>query len=393
MTQNKLSADSKLLIIFSALRAITELFLGTFLISFLMQTSVNEIISVSTYRLFEYAATCAGFFLFANWCKRHNKVAVFALNAIPKIALLIAIILLGVDAPRYVIQLGVLYGIGAAMYYLPINTMVGEKVPSNLMHRFIGIKNTTVYITKIAIPVVLGFFIDTGSYISMAYVLLGLTILELGLAMTLTPSRHKNTTPVDFVGFAKCMLRFPVIKKMFAMEILRGFGNGLLMSVITMYTVYIFQTNFNLGFLTTVFAAFSVITSLGGGYICTKTNTPKIAMICIAIIIAVMTVFISHVTPITFLVYNFMYATVALLLDQICQTNMFKLSKSKCVTNNYKIEYFVFRDFALFIGRWMGFTGLMYIGVYGGYEWLRWYIIPSTIAIVIAGVLSIKLTK
>ena len=94
MSSQKLSRDLRLLLIFSALRNVTDLFLGTFLISFLMQNSLNEILSVSTYKLFEYAATCAGFFIFAHWCKRYNKVAVFALNQVPKIALLAAIILL-----------------------------------------------------------------------------------------------------------------------------------------------------------------------------------------------------------------------------------------------------------------------------------------------------------
>lgn len=78
MTTPKLSRDLRLLIIFSALRNITDLFLGTFLVSFIMRLSASEIIAVSTYRLFEYTATCAGFFIFAHWCKRYNKVSVFA---------------------------------------------------------------------------------------------------------------------------------------------------------------------------------------------------------------------------------------------------------------------------------------------------------------------------
>lgn len=95
MAGQKLSRDFKLLITFSALRNISDLFLGTFLVSFIMHLSASQIVSVSMYKLFEYAATCAGFFLFAQWCKRYNKVAVFALNLIPKIMLLVAIIMLG----------------------------------------------------------------------------------------------------------------------------------------------------------------------------------------------------------------------------------------------------------------------------------------------------------
>ena len=124
MSSPRLSRDLRLLLTFSALRNITDLFLGTFLLSFLMQNSINEILSVSTYKLFEYVATCGGFFLFAHWCKRYNKVMVFALNQIPKILLLGAIIVLDTSAAEYVIPLGMLYGIGAAMYHLPMNSMI-----------------------------------------------------------------------------------------------------------------------------------------------------------------------------------------------------------------------------------------------------------------------------
>jgi hypothetical protein len=45
------------------------------------------------------------------------------------------------------------------------------------------------------------------------------------------------------------------------MEVLRGLGIGLLITIIPMYTVHIFHTNLNLGIFTTIFGACSIITS------------------------------------------------------------------------------------------------------------------------------------
>jgi hypothetical protein len=139
--------------------------------------------------------------------------------------------LLGDRVVDYLIPLGLLYGVGAAMYHLPMNTMVGEKGSPAVMNRFIGLKSTVIYLTKIITPVVLGAFIDMGSYTNIAYVLFALSFLELGLTFMLTPSRHRSRRPVDFIGFFRCMMRFPVIREMFAMEILRGFGVGFLNTV------------------------------------------------------------------------------------------------------------------------------------------------------------------
>lgn len=393
MAIRQFSRDLRLLIVFSALRNVSDLFLGTFLVSFIMQLATNEIVSVSAYKLFEYVATCAGFFLFANWCKKYNKAYVFALNLIPKIALLLAIIMLGDSVVNYVIPLGLLYGTGAAMYHLPMNTMIGDKVDSEQMNRFIGMKNAVIYMVKIITPVVLGFFIDTGSYTEVAYVLLGLSVVELMLTFGLSPSRHKSRKPIDFVGFFRCMMRFPIIRQMFGMEILRGFGIGLLGTVITMYTVYMFQTDLNLGIFTTIFAFFSMITSWAFGRWAKKRYYPYILSVAMLMVLVAMSLFVYKTTPLTFLGYNLVYATAIILLDQISAISMLHLSHSKCVTVNHKVEYFVFRDFALFIGRWIGFTGLMYIGVFGGYAWLRYYLIIITAAILLAAGVALQLTK
>ncbi|MBE6456653.1 MAG: MFS transporter [Alphaproteobacteria bacterium] len=390
-TQN-LSRDLRLLIVFSALRNITDLFLGTFLVSFIMHLSASEIIAVSTYKLFEYAATCAGFFLLAHWCKRYNKVSVFALNLIPKIALLASIMFLGDRVVDFLIPLGMLYGFGAAMYHLPMNTMVGEKGTPAVMNQFIGTKNTVIYITKVVAPIVLGFFIDMGTYTNVAYVLFFLSLVELGLTFFLTPSRHRSHRPVDFVGFFRCMMRFPVIREMFAMEVLRGFGVGLLGTVITMYTVYMFQTDLNLGIFTTIFAVFSIITSWAFGRWGRRRYYPYILSVAMLLTLVAISIFVYRTTPITFLFYNLVYATAMILMDQICSVGMFNLSRSRCVTANHRVEYFVFRDFALFLGRWIGYVGLMYIGVFGGYAWLRWYLVVITLAILLSSLAAWQLT-
>lgn len=388
----KFSRDLKLLLAFSALRNVTDLFLGTFLVSFIMQLSVNEIVSVSAYRLFEYVATCAGFFLFAKWCKRYDKVAVFALNQIPKIALLGAIIFLGNRVVDYVIPLGVLYGIGASMYHLPMNLMVGEKVDSKIMGYFVGTRTAINYTVRTIAPVLLGVFIDVGSFIEVSYVILALAMLEFILSFFLTASRHRTRKPLDFGGFFRCMFRFAVIRKMFLMEVLRGFGLGLLTSVITMYTVYMFKTDLNLGIFTTVFAVMSIIASYSLGRLSDKHFYRYVMIGCLITILICMAVFVWNTNPVTFLIYNTMYATAISLLDQFCAVQMLNVSKSKCVTANHKIEYFVFRDFALFLGRWAGFVGLMYIGVFAGYDALRYYLIPITLAVVLAGVFALQMS-
>lgn len=350
-TPNKLTRDIKLLLVFSAMRNITDLFLGTFLISFIMHISSSEIVSVGMYRMFEYIALFLATVSIANLCKRYSKTVVFALNQIPKIALLTVLALLGDQATEYIIPLGILYGIGEAMYHLPMSTMVSEKTNDQTLKLYMGAKTSINYTVRLIVPVILGFFIDTGSFAQVANVLLVLSVIELILCAFLTPSRHRSKKPADLVGFTRCMFRFPVIRRLFVMEISRGFSVGMLATVITMYTVFMFKSDLNLGILTTVFALFSIVSSWALGKYVQIKDYARVLLICLIATFIAIALFIYQVTPVTFLIYNFVYSTAYILSDQIGVFNMYRLSNSKCVTSNHRVEYLCFCENALLLGR------------------------------------------
>ncbi len=388
-----ITRDQRLMIIFSALRNVTDLFFTTFFISYVMQLSFNEIIAVANYKLFEYFATAVGFFFFARWCKQRSKTAIFALNLLPQTALLLSIIFLGDSVINYIIPMGIMFGIGAAMYHLPMHLMVGEKVAPHAMPRYIGAKNTAIHVTKVMAPVTLGLFITAGSYTEMAAALLVLTAIEAILMLFLSPSRHRSRSGTDFVGFTRCMLRFPIVRKMMSMEILRGFAFNSLPTLITMYTVYIFKTDLKLGALTTVFSLCSILASLIFSRYGRRDNFVRILMLCSVMILGGLSWFVIDTTPLSFVIYNFVYATAIITMTQICDVNFYNLSQSRCVTASRRVEYFVFRDAALFIGRWVSFVLMLYIGVFGDASWLRYYLALITVAAVATGVLSVQISN
>ncbi|MBD5389105.1 MFS transporter [bacterium] len=381
----KLSRDLKLIIAIQGLRKVSDLFFGTFLISFIMQTTTHEILSIGMYELFTNVVLMAGFVMVGAWAKRHNKIAVLVWNQIVKIGLLAAIMVLGDNAVQYTVSLGIAWGLVSALYWIPMHTMIGERVVAAQMPRFVGLKTTVQNLAKILSPVVLGIFITAGSYPQMAGALIGVSVLELIIIMGWRPSYHRSQQPLELIGFIRCLRRFPVIKKLFLVEILRGFStSGALSTIITMYTVYMFHTDLKLGALGTLFAICSMITTWGFSRIARATSFSKMLSVCAAAIFVGMGLFVGHTTPMTFLIYNFMYATAICLLEQICETNTYTLSKSPCVDRDHQTEYFIARDGALFIGRWASYVGMLYIGVFGDASWLRYYLILMMVAIVAA---------
>lgn len=393
MRQNMLR-DVYLMVGFSALRTISDLFLGTFFVSFIMHITTNDILSISFYKFFEYLATVIGYYVFSNVCKRFDKKYVFFLNILSKIAIFLLIMFLGDRVVDYIIPFGMICGTCSAMYHLPMHLMIRDKVAPQSMSRYIGMKNAIGHITKILAPVILGLFITVGSYTEMAYALLGLSVLEFIMFLFLSPTRHHNRQPIDFRGFFCCMRRFPVMRSFFLTEVLRGFSvGGILGTVITMYTVYMFHTDLKLGAFTTIFAICSILTTYLAGRFAIRRNFPKILMVCTILAMSSMAMFVFWTTTVTFLIYNFIYATVLTLMLQIDDVNVYNLAQSRCVKSCHQTEYFVLHDTALFIGRWASLIILMYIGMFGSAENLRWYLMLSTIAVMISGVLSMYLSR
>lgn len=390
----KFTDDIRLLLIFNSLHKVSDLFLGTFMVSFIMQRSFYEIIAVSQYQFFYYIALCLSFIMLGNWVKCGNKVVVFGLNLLSKAILLLGIIFYPDSIVQYIIPFGMIYGLTSALYWLPMHTMINEKVSASSMTKFTGYRNAINGITKIIAPVLLGFFITVGSYQQMAIALLVLSLVEFALIFKMKPSIHRSQNKLNLIGFANCMLRFPVIRKLLSIEVLRGFSvSGVLGTVITMYTVYMFKTDVNLGIFTTVFSVFAILTSYLFGRFAQKSTFPKILFAASLSSVVSLILFVFWTSEITFLFYNFIYVTAMSLLTQICDVNTYILSKAKCVTNDRKTEYFIFRDLALGVGRLTGYLILMYIGVFGGYEWLRYYLIVLTVAILLMGHWSIRINK
>ena len=390
--QSHTNRDSWVLIAFSSLNKLTDLFIGAFLVAYIMRLATNDIVAVSIFRLMEYVALAAGFFLIANWCKFYNKVFVFGFHLVAYIVLMAALVLLGDNVIDRLFMVGIIYGIAEAFFHFPYNLMVTEKIAPDQMTRFISIKSAWRNIVRIVAPATLGLFITIGSFVDVARVMLIIICLEFGLLFMLGRSNHRETQPIDFRGFTHRIMRFPIIRRMFFAEGMRGLAD-LIDTTITMYTIYIFHTDLNLGILTTIFALCTVAASGIYSHFSQRRNFGFVSRLCVLGFAFGVCSFVIAPNQMTFLIYNFMYATVVNIISHICESVMFNVGQSRVVTQNYKSEYMALRELAICFGRWVGLVLLLYIGVFGGVEVLRWSLLVMCGAQIWATQISVGISK
>ncbi len=386
-----LTKDELLFTGFSVCHNISKLFLGTFVVSFLMHYSVNEIVSVSAYRLFYYFAICLTFILSTAWCKTGNKTTLFGMNIITRIVLLGLIALLGARAADYVILLGVLYGVFDGFYNLPMYAMIIEKVPYKRMVFFLGTKTAIKNIFQILFPVIMGYFITTQSLQNTAWVILGILAIETFMLFLLSPSQKTSEKPVNFVGFYKTIRHNSTVLKQYFAEVFCSFAD-VLETIVTMYIVYVFFTDMNLGIWTTVFTICTIIASWLFGRFCTRRDYKWVVWLCSILMLSTTTFLYLNVNHFSTLSYAFASTVCLEILNQISGANSLNIAKTKFIPSEYCAEYLVGRAIAMFIGRWVAFVLLMYLGVFELKNMLGAFIILAVFAKIFGSLTSAKLT-
>lgn len=377
---------------FAVFHTVSNLFLGTFVVSFLMHNTINEIVSISTYRFFEILAICLTFVITANWCKNGNRTVLFGMNIVARIILMGLIAVLGSNAAGWLVVLGILYGVFEGFYNLPMHAITIENVCAKRMVFFVGTKEAIVHTFKILVPVTLGTMLTTTSLQSVAWAIMIMAIMEFFMLFLLPPCRNPKHQPIDFIGFYNHLRETPLLRKIFLSELLRSFA-WILETVVVMYIVDAFHTDMNLGIWSTIFAICTIVASWAFGRFCSNRDFRWIVLSCSVLLAFSAAALIIGVNRFSILLYSFAYAVGIVTTNKICGTNILNVGQSRFVIKNIRIEYLVMRDVVLFFGRWAGCLCLMYIGAFNLHGALQYLIAILFLSHILACVISARQTR
>lgn len=383
----------KIIMAFKAVRAVSNVFFGTFLVAYIMQIANNNVIPVSIYQIVYAFIVGIMFLIFGDFTKRNNKMILFRTSIILNFTYLLIIIFFQERILNYVIFLGILYGVAVTLYSLTYSAIISEKVNKRAMSKFYGYMNAINGIISISAPAILGFFLTIGSFDRTAIFLLLIASIELIISFFIKSEKTSNEK-FSLKKYLTIIKENSIIKKIYMIEYLKGMTiSGTLPVIITLYVIYVFKTNLNLGILTSVFTLCAVLMNFSFGKFASRKSFPKLLIICGTFAIISSLIFIFFTTKTSFIFYNFCYVTAVQLLLMITDINLFNVSNTSSIRKSHKIEYFALRETFLNIGRITGFTLLLFVGVIGNLENIKYLMALLTIFIALTGYLSIKLNK
>lgn len=308
------------LIYVNSLRVILELFTSTFLTSYIISMTPDNILgqglmNVGLFYVSWFSVYIVLYFSISYLVDKSNRVSFLRIGIIVNALLLSALVLWGKTIAKWIFFAGALCGTSDAFYYSSYLVLKNE------LNSTLSIKNYNILtvvatnIIKVIVPTILGALIDISSYQSMAIYVVVLTFIQFGLSYLIKSKKPANSQ-FELKKYFSYLKENPdihsKIKYTYINAVLAGFKNTYKIIVVIL-TIYTFKTNLSLGLFT---SAFSIITILLLLLYKIIDNKPHVNKFFIYLLIGILPfisclVFIFYINKWTLIVYNF-FLTIAI---------------------------------------------------------------------------------
>jgi hypothetical protein len=333
-----------------------------------------------------------GFTLIGPLVKNGKKLFLYRLSFFTNALLLLSIIYLKENIIDHIWILGLILGLEKMFYWFPQNLLISQFANGNQIIKYTGYSYVFSGITKIIMPIILGYLITLNSFINTAIIVLVLTIIQLFLSFflkeTLSKAKKFNIKALWILA-----TRREKIKNSLKIELLKGTVLDITDILIVLYIIYMFKTNLNLGIFTSIFAISAVTIDYILGKYCNFTSFKKILFFSSLMVVIATSYFVFNTTKLSFILYNLIFASAGEALRTITEINMYKISQDKSIIVHYRAEYIALREFVLNFGRIIGFGVIILISLIGGDYLLKYLILGLSMVLAYVGHLSIILSN
>lgn len=386
--------ESTIIIIINALRKIIEIFSGPFLTTYFIKTSLESILDISIYNIFSYIVLAITCLMVGYIIKNKLKMAAFRAGVIINFIYILTIIILKERIIHHLWLLAILYGLFSGLYFMPFNLFLGNKIKNEDRTGYEVKKEMISSIINIVIPIILGSMITVTNYILTAVVILILSLIQIILSFVLKPLEESGQK-FDMKGMIQIVKKNKDIKKMMLAEYLTGISvnNSALATIATILIYNAFQTDLNLGIITSIsyILQLIVIYLYGKRY---KGKSDKNIIILVTIIpMITLGMFLLYPNAVTVIIYNLYFTIFVNLIGIIRSVRLYNISNSGEINRSNQEEFWSVREVCLNLGRATGFVILLIAGIIADSVVLHIVMIMLTMIILVLGAILSKVDK
>ena len=345
--------SKKFLLICHMFKTITSIFISTFLIGYIYTFSGNifdYIFDVAVFNIFVYLSMMIFYIIFSIFVDKTNRVIFYRISMVTTAILVIIIILFGEQLAELLIIAGILHGLSEGLYYSSYNVIKEEMVGKSSIEGFVTATHIVSELVKTICPLLLGLIIDITTFSQPAFIVFAVCAIQFGLSFGIKCQRPKDSH-YSLREYGEQLKKSPVRRELkFLYNICSVYGvTSLTSTLINVYVMMQFGSNFSLGAISAVYAAVAIVSLLLLKKFTTASNRKPVFITFTSIIILAGILFILLPSKATLITLNIVISLTSILEADLLEKYRFSILKSAglydqiaehqtCIENRFNIS-------------------------------------------------------
>lgn len=356
---DKIGKSAKLLIASDLIYTLIGVFSETFLVAYFLKITNKNITTISIYYILIYTLLSLGSVLMGKVIKKspNKSKQIMSLGIVTRALFILLIVLLSDKISTNYVLIAIIYAISEMLYWCAHELIYIDVTNNDNRKKYMSIKKILSKVVNIASPIILGTSIELYSFTKIAVYVFMLSIIQILITLFIRTNIKKEKRKYNFKEFSKLVKKSKLkkIQKYSLSAISYGIVESSISTLIVIITIMTFKTSLNLGILTTIFSACSMISLVLYNKFYNKNNAKFILSLCSIVAVSGVIGLLMNINKTNLVIYNFCYTITFCIFDVVYNTRKGDLVK-ECKIDKYREEYIGYTSIALGIGRVIGYV-------------------------------------
>lgn len=361
---NKIGKSAKFLIASDLIYSLTGVFVETFLVAYFLKVTNKNITTISIYYILIYTLTSLGNIVMGKIIKKapDKSKQIMSFGIVARALFILFIVLLSEKIATNYILIAIIYAFSEMLYWCAHELIYIDVTNNDNRKKYMSIKKILCKIVNVISPIILGTSIEFYSFTKIAVYVFALSVIQILITLFINTNIKKEKRQYNFKEFIEYIKRNKLkkIQKYNLSAISYGIVESSISTLIVIVTIMTFKTSLNLGILTTIFSAFSMLSLMLYNKFYNKNNAKFILALCSVVVVIGVIGLLININKTSLVIYNFCYMVTFCIFDVVYNTRKGDLVK-ECKIDKYREEYIGYTSIGIGIGRIIGYVLMLIV--------------------------------
>lgn len=361
---NKIGKSAKFLIASDLIYSLTGVFVETFLVAYFLKVTNKNITTISIYYILIYTLTSLGNIVMGKIIKKapDKSKQIMSFGIVARALFILFIVLLSEKIATNYILIAIIYAFSEMLYWCAHELIYIDVTNNDNRKKIYVHKKILCKIVNVISPIILGTSIEFYSFTKIAVYVFALSVIQILITLFIKTNIKKEKRQYNFKEFMEYIKRNKLrkIQKYNLSAISYGIVESSISTLIVIITIMTFKTSLNLGILTTIFSAFSMLSLMLYDKFYNKNNAKFILALCSIIVVIGVIGLLININRTSLVIYNFCYMVTFCIFDVVYNTRKGDLVK-ECKIDKYREEYIGYTSIGIGIGRIIGYVLMLIV--------------------------------